>query len=128
MEQTGLTLQINISLFHVLWGLTPCQICNYCLALNSLTVITTFLLDSYNTFLSEDAGPNTLVATVHAKDPDGDGVSYFIVEGNEDGNFELDSQKGKTTKCLLTNISVLNVSRCLKKVLSVLLSLIAWQS
>ncbi|KAM5158190.1 neural-cadherin-like [Mantella aurantiaca] len=48
----------------------------------------------YNTFLSEDAGPNTLVATVHAKDPDGDGVSYFIVEGNEDGNFELDSQKG----------------------------------
>ncbi|XP_077349180.1 neural-cadherin-like [Lithobates pipiens] len=48
----------------------------------------------YNTFLSEDAGPNTLVATIHAKDPDGDGVSYFIVEGNEDGNFELDSQKG----------------------------------
>ncbi|KAM4026772.1 neural-cadherin-like [Anomaloglossus baeobatrachus] len=48
----------------------------------------------YNTFLSEDAGPNTLVATVHAKDPDGDNVSYFIVEGNEEGNFELDSQKG----------------------------------
>ncbi|MEE6463486.1 hypothetical protein FKM82_005932 [Ascaphus truei] len=48
----------------------------------------------YNTFLSEDAGPNTLVATVHAKDPDGDGVSYFIVGGNEEGNFELESQKG----------------------------------
>ncbi|XP_056378995.1 neural-cadherin-like [Hyla sarda] len=48
----------------------------------------------YNTFLSEDAGPNTLVATVHAKDPDGDNVSYFIVDGNEDGNFDLDSQKG----------------------------------
>ncbi|XP_018422727.1 PREDICTED: neural-cadherin-like [Nanorana parkeri] len=48
----------------------------------------------YNTFLSEDAGPNTLVATVHAKDPDGDGVLYFIVEGNEDGNFQLDSEKG----------------------------------
>ncbi|KAM4705531.1 neural-cadherin-like [Rhinophrynus dorsalis] len=48
----------------------------------------------YNTFLSEDAGPNTLVATVHAKDPDGDGVSYLIVGGNEEGNFELDSQKG----------------------------------
>ncbi|XP_075069925.1 neural-cadherin-like [Mixophyes fleayi] len=48
----------------------------------------------YNTFLSEDAGPNTLVATVYAKDPDGDGVSYFIVEGNEEGNFELDRQKG----------------------------------
>ncbi|KAG8441759.1 hypothetical protein GDO86_010801 [Hymenochirus boettgeri] len=48
----------------------------------------------YNTFLSEDAGANTLVATVHAKDPDGDGVSYLIVGGNEHGNFELDSQKG----------------------------------
>ncbi|XP_068093776.1 neural-cadherin-like isoform X3 [Hyperolius riggenbachi] len=48
----------------------------------------------YKTFVSEDAGPNTLVAIVHAKDPDGDGVSYFIVEGNEDGNFELDNQKG----------------------------------
>ncbi|CAJ0958729.1 unnamed protein product [Ranitomeya imitator] len=48
----------------------------------------------YNTFLSEDAGPNTLVATVHAKDPDGDSVAYFIVEGNEEGNFDLDSQKG----------------------------------
>uniref|UniRef100_A0A8C5PPG5 Uncharacterized protein n=1 Tax=Leptobrachium leishanense TaxID=445787 RepID=A0A8C5PPG5_9ANUR len=48
----------------------------------------------YNTFLSEEAGPSTLVAIVHAKDPDGDGVSYFIVEGNEDCNFDLDSQKG----------------------------------
>ncbi|KAM4688915.1 neural-cadherin-like [Discoglossus pictus] len=48
----------------------------------------------YKTFLAEDAGPNTLVATVHAKDPDGDGVSYIIVGGNEEGNFELDSQKG----------------------------------
>ncbi|XP_069815734.1 neural-cadherin-like [Dendropsophus ebraccatus] len=53
-----------------------------------------FSQNVYNTFLSEDAGPNTLVATVHAKDPDGDNVSYFIVEGNEEGNFELDSQKG----------------------------------
>uniref|UniRef100_H3AZ70 Si:dkey-22o22.2 n=2 Tax=Latimeria chalumnae TaxID=7897 RepID=H3AZ70_LATCH len=48
----------------------------------------------YKTFLSEDAGPNTLVATVHAKDPDGDGVKYTIAGGNEDGNFELDNQKG----------------------------------
>ncbi|KAM8966841.1 neural-cadherin-like [Pelodytes ibericus] len=48
----------------------------------------------YNTFLFEDAEPNTLVASLQAKDPDGDGVSYFIVEGNEEGNFELDSQKG----------------------------------
>ncbi|XP_066434973.1 neural-cadherin-like [Eleutherodactylus coqui] len=53
-----------------------------------------FSQNVYNTFLSEDAGPNTLVATVHAKDPDGDNVLYFIVEGNEEGNFDLDSQKG----------------------------------
>ncbi|OXB79892.1 UNVERIFIED_CONTAM: hypothetical protein H355_000922 [Colinus virginianus] len=48
----------------------------------------------YKTFLSEDAGPSTLVATVRAKDPDGDGVLYLIAGGNEEGNFELDSQKG----------------------------------
>ncbi|MGH0141278.1 UNVERIFIED_CONTAM: hypothetical protein FKN15_078002, partial [Acipenser sinensis] len=48
----------------------------------------------YKTFLSEDAGPNTLVAIVHAKDPDGDAVSYAITGGNEDGNFDLDNQKG----------------------------------
>uniref|UniRef100_A0A8D0HKE9 Neural-cadherin n=1 Tax=Sphenodon punctatus TaxID=8508 RepID=A0A8D0HKE9_SPHPU len=48
----------------------------------------------YRTFLSEDAGPSTLVATVHAKDPDGDGVLYLITGGNEEGNFELDSKKG----------------------------------
>ncbi|XP_067093535.1 neural-cadherin [Osmerus mordax] len=48
----------------------------------------------YKTFLSEDAGPDTLVAIVHAKDPDGDGVSYAITGGNEDSNFELDNQKG----------------------------------
>lgn len=50
---------------------------------------------SYRTFLSEDAGPGTLVATIHAKDPDGDGVLYLITGGNEKGNFELDSHKGK---------------------------------
>lgn len=50
---------------------------------------------SYRTFISEDAGPSTLVATVRAKDPDGDGVLYLIAGGNEEGNFELDSQKGK---------------------------------
>ncbi|XP_072007544.1 neural-cadherin-like isoform X2 [Engystomops pustulosus] len=70
----------------------------------------------YNTFLSEDAGPNTLVATVHAKDPDGDGVSYFIVEGNKEGNFDLDSQKGilKLRKSLLPRLMrtqyILNIS------------------
>ncbi|KAF2981864.1 hypothetical protein EK904_011818 [Melospiza melodia maxima] len=49
---------------------------------------------SYRTFLSEDAGPGTLVATVRAEDPDGDGLLYLITGGNEEGNFELDSQKG----------------------------------
>uniref|UniRef100_A0A8B9VJF9 Neural-cadherin n=1 Tax=Anas zonorhyncha TaxID=75864 RepID=A0A8B9VJF9_9AVES len=48
----------------------------------------------YRTFISEDAGPGALVATVRAKDPDGDGVLYLIAGGNEEGNFELDSQKG----------------------------------
>ncbi|AWP15835.1 putative neural-cadherin-like [Scophthalmus maximus] len=48
----------------------------------------------YRTFLSEDAGPDTLVAIVHANDPDGDGVSYAITGGNEDSNFLLDNQKG----------------------------------
>ncbi|NXC17943.1 CADN protein, partial [Corythaeola cristata] len=48
----------------------------------------------YRTFLSEDAGPSTLVATVRAKDPDGDGLLYLITGGNEEGNFEVDSQKG----------------------------------
>ncbi|KAF4798042.1 hypothetical protein TURU_066602 [Turdus rufiventris] len=48
----------------------------------------------YRTFLSEDAGPGTLVATVRAEDPDGDGLLYLITGGNEEGNFELDSQKG----------------------------------
>lgn len=48
----------------------------------------------YRTFVSEDAGPNTLVATVLAKDPDGDGISYKITSGNEEGNFVIDSQKG----------------------------------
>uniref|UniRef100_UPI003AAF7EDE neural-cadherin n=1 Tax=Centroberyx gerrardi TaxID=166262 RepID=UPI003AAF7EDE len=48
----------------------------------------------YKTFLSEDAGPETLVAIVHANDPDGDAVSYAITGGNEDSNFLLDNQKG----------------------------------
>ncbi|KAF7645146.1 hypothetical protein LDENG_00209160 [Lucifuga dentata] len=48
----------------------------------------------YKTFLSEDAGPDTLVAIIHANDPDGDAVSYAITGGNEDSNFLLDNQKG----------------------------------
>ena len=50
---------------------------------------------------SERAGPNTLVATVLAKDPDGDGIGYSITDGNTEGNFVIDSQKG-TTKLLVT--------------------------
>uniref|UniRef100_A0A3Q3N5U2 Si:dkey-22o22.2 n=1 Tax=Mastacembelus armatus TaxID=205130 RepID=A0A3Q3N5U2_9TELE len=53
-----------------------------------------FSQSTYKTFLSEDAGPDTLVAIVHAHDPDGDGVSYAITGGNEDSNFLLDNQKG----------------------------------
>uniref|UniRef100_A0A3Q3BK33 Neural-cadherin-like n=1 Tax=Kryptolebias marmoratus TaxID=37003 RepID=A0A3Q3BK33_KRYMA len=48
----------------------------------------------YRTFVSEDAGPNTLVATVLAKDPDGDSIIYSITAGNEEGNFVIDNQKG----------------------------------
>ncbi|KAM8945998.1 neural-cadherin-like [Pelodytes ibericus] len=48
----------------------------------------------YRTFVSEEAGPNTLVATVHAFDPDGDHVTYEILEGNREGNFLIDPQKG----------------------------------
>uniref|UniRef100_A0A8C3RIH1 Neural-cadherin n=1 Tax=Chelydra serpentina TaxID=8475 RepID=A0A8C3RIH1_CHESE len=48
----------------------------------------------YRSFVSEDAGPNTLIATVSAIDPDGDGVTYDIVAGNQKGNFVIDPQKG----------------------------------
>lgn len=37
------------------------------------------------------------MAIVHAKDPDGDGVTYAITGGNEDSNFELDNQKGESS-------------------------------
>ncbi|XP_009947990.1 PREDICTED: neural-cadherin-like [Leptosomus discolor] len=48
----------------------------------------------YRSFVSEDAGPNTLIATVNAVDPDGDGVTYDIVSGNQEGNFVIDPKKG----------------------------------
>uniref|UniRef100_A0A3P8UBI6 Si:ch211-186j3.6 n=1 Tax=Cynoglossus semilaevis TaxID=244447 RepID=A0A3P8UBI6_CYNSE len=57
------------------------------------TVTTATSLLQYRTFVSEDAGPNTLVATVLAKDPDGDGITYKISTGNEEGNFVIDNQK-----------------------------------
>lgn len=62
------------------WALTLVKLVNF--------------LGRYRTFVSEDAGPNTLVATVLAKDPDGDGIIYSITAGNEEGNFIIDSQKG----------------------------------
>lgn len=50
--------------------------------------------NSYRSFVSEDAGPNTLIATVNAVDPDGDGVTYDIQSGNQKGNFVVDPKKG----------------------------------
>lgn len=60
----------------------------------ALTLVKLKFLCRYRTFVSEDAGPNTLVATVLAKDPDGDGIIYSITAGNEEENFIIDSQKG----------------------------------
>lgn len=60
----------------------------------ALTLVKLNFLCRYRTFVSEDAGPNTLVATVLAKDPDGDAIIYSITAGNEEGNFVIDSQKG----------------------------------
>ncbi|NXG56211.1 CADN protein, partial [Hemiprocne comata] len=48
----------------------------------------------YRSFVSEDAGPNTLIATVNAIDPDGDDVTYDIQSGNQKGNFVIDPKKG----------------------------------
>ncbi|XP_074957551.1 neural-cadherin-like isoform X3 [Phalacrocorax aristotelis] len=48
----------------------------------------------YRSFVSEDAGPNTLIVTVNAVDPDGDGVTYNILSGNQKGNFVIDPKKG----------------------------------
>ncbi|XP_009892389.1 PREDICTED: neural-cadherin-like [Charadrius vociferus] len=48
----------------------------------------------YRSFVSEEAGPNTLIATVNAVDPDGDGVTYDILSGNQKGNFVIDPKKG----------------------------------
>ncbi|KAM9509911.1 neural-cadherin-like [Guaruba guarouba] len=48
----------------------------------------------YRCFVSEDAVPNTLIATVNAIDPDGDGVTYNILSGNQKGNFVIDPKKG----------------------------------
>ncbi|KAJ0066520.1 hypothetical protein NL108_014275, partial [Boleophthalmus pectinirostris] len=53
-----------------------------------------FSQNIYRTFLSEDAGPDALVAIVHAHDPDGDAVTYAITGGNEDSNFVLDRHRG----------------------------------
>ncbi|NXA34968.1 CADN protein, partial [Eudromia elegans] len=48
----------------------------------------------YRSFVSEDAGPNTVVATINAVDPDGDGITYAILSGNQKGNFVIDQKKG----------------------------------
>ena len=66
-----------------------------------IIIIIMICVGRYRTFVSEDAGPNTLVATVLAKDPDGDGITYKITMGNEEGNFVIDSQKGRAAHSLL---------------------------
>lgn len=65
----------------------------------------------YRTFVSEDAGPNTLVATVLAKDPDGDGITYKITAGNEEGNFVIDSQKGEISCDSFSRFTLVEHSR-----------------
>ncbi|NXD82407.1 CADN protein, partial [Halcyon senegalensis] len=52
----------------------------------------------YRSFVSEDAGPNTLIATVNAVDPDGDGVTYDILSGDQKGNFVIDTKKGRLVR------------------------------
>jgi len=56
--------------------------------------------NSYRSFVSEDAGPNTLIATVNAVDSDGDGVTYDILSGNQNGNFVIDPKKGSNILAL----------------------------
>ncbi|XP_070575711.1 neural-cadherin-like isoform X2 [Ptychodera flava] len=53
-----------------------------------------FSQNIYTYFVSENAEPRFQVATVIATDPDGDGVVYSIVAGNEDRNFEIDRHTG----------------------------------
>lgn len=59
-----------------------------------MNVLLSGFFNSYRSFVSEDAGPNTLIATVNAVDPDGDGVTYDILSGNQKGNFVIDPKKG----------------------------------
>ncbi|XP_066290641.1 neural-cadherin-like [Branchiostoma lanceolatum] len=52
-----------------------------------------FSQKTYTTFVAEDAEPGGLVATVHATDMDGDGITYAITGGN-DGTFVIDTKDG----------------------------------
>ena len=45
----------------------------------------------------ENAAGGTVVGTVAATDQDGDGVSFAITAGNDDGHFEIDSATGEIT-------------------------------
>lgn len=76
--------------------------------IKSLSISLSICSLSYKTFLSEDAGPDTLVAIVHANDPDGDAVSYAITGGNEDSNFLLDNQKGEEENMDVFNINMID--------------------
>ena len=48
-------------------------------------------------FLSEDAGPDTLVATVHTLVSDDGGKLHEIAGGSSEGDFDLESQKDRDT-------------------------------
>lgn len=61
---------------------------------NSWWCLNILLSFSYKTFLWEDAGPNIFVATVHAMVLTAVAL-YEIAGGNEERNFDLESQKGR---------------------------------
>ncbi len=53
--------------------------------------------DPYAFTVSEDAQVDHPVGTVSATDPDQDTLSYFITEGNDGGQFAIDSSSGAIT-------------------------------
>ncbi|KAG0419301.1 hypothetical protein HPB47_004228, partial [Ixodes persulcatus] len=56
-----------------------------------------FSKDTYEVQVSEGASVGSAVATLKAQDPEGDEVTYSIVEGNAKGDFTVDSSSGTVT-------------------------------